>query len=70
MSMLHKKHIAIFAVVLALGYLGVANAASIPGLPNNGTNPNTWNVTVVIWAALGGILAILIAIFFVIRKKQ
>jgi hypothetical protein len=41
-----------------------------PGLPDNGTNPNTLNVTVVIWGVLGGILAVLIAVFFVIRKKQ
>jgi hypothetical protein len=66
-----KKYIVIFFVaMLALVSWGAANAASVPGFPNNGTNPNTWNVTVVIWAALGGILAILIAIFFVIRKKQ
>ena len=43
---------------------------SVPGFPNNGTNPSTLNVTVIIWGILGGILAVLIIVFFLTRKKK
>jgi hypothetical protein len=49
---------------------GLPNNGPNPGLPNNGTNPNTLNITVMIWGILGGILAILIIVFFLIRKKK
>jgi hypothetical protein len=41
-----------------------------PGLPDNGTNPNAPNITAVAWEILGGILALLIVIFFLTRKKK
>ena len=41
-----------------------------PGLPDNGTNPNAPNITVIAWGILGGILAALIVIFFLTRKKK
>jgi hypothetical protein len=42
----------------------------VPGLPNNGTNPNSLNITVIIWGILAGILAVLIIVFFLTRKKK
>jgi LPXTG-motif cell wall-anchored protein len=42
-----------------------------PGLPNNGTNPNTGlSATFIVWGALGIILAALIIFFAITRKKQ
>jgi hypothetical protein len=41
-----------------------------PTLPNNGTNPNSLNITVLIWEILGGILVVLIIIYFVITRKK
>jgi hypothetical protein len=43
---------------------------AVPGFPHNGTNPNTPNMTFIIWGILGGILVILIIIFFMTRKKK
>ena len=42
----------------------------IPGLPDNGTDPNLPDGTAIIWGTLGGILAVLIVIFFLVKKKQ
>jgi hypothetical protein len=41
-----------------------------PSFPNNGTNPGTLNVTVLIWEILGGILVVLIIVYFVITRKK
>ncbi|HUC31682.1 MAG TPA: hypothetical protein VMR99_03305 [Candidatus Paceibacterota bacterium] len=42
-----------------------------PSLPANGPNPNTLNITVLIWEILGGILVVLVIVYFVLtRKKQ
>jgi len=49
---------------------GFPNNGPNPGFPNNGTNPNIPNVTIIIWGILGGILAALIIVFFLTRKKK
>jgi hypothetical protein len=41
-----------------------------PDLPENETNPNMLNVTAAAWGILGGILAVLVATFFLTQKKQ
>jgi hypothetical protein len=46
------------------------STSRVPGLPNNGTNPNTLNVTAIIWESLGGILVVLIVIYIVIIRKK
>ena len=45
------------------------NLGGVPGLPDFGPTPNTLNLTLIVWGILGGILVVLIIIFF-IRKKQ
>jgi hypothetical protein len=42
----------------------------IPTLPNNGPNPDTLNATVLIWEILGGILVILVVIYFAFTRKK
>jgi hypothetical protein len=41
-----------------------------PTLPNNGSNPDTLNVTVLIWEILGGILVVLVIIYFAFTRKE
>ena len=41
-----------------------------PSFPANGTNPGTLNITLVIWGILGGILVMLLVIFFLARHKK
>ncbi len=41
---------------------------NIPGLPDNGANPGTLDATAIVWGILGGILAVLIVIFFFAKK--
>ncbi len=48
----------------------IATSSPIPTLPNNGTNPNTLNVTVLIWEILGGILVVLIVVYIFIARKK
>jgi hypothetical protein len=46
------------------------SSPNVPTLPNNGTNSNTLNSTVLIWEILGGILVVLIIVYlFIVRKK-
>jgi hypothetical protein len=42
----------------------------VPGLPANGTNPNTLDITAIIWEVLGGILVVLIIFYLIIRNKK
>ena len=49
---------------------GLPNNGPNPGLANDGTNPNTSDVTVIIWGILGGVLVVLIVVYFLIRKKK
>jgi len=69
-----KKIIFLFVVLAALGFgaksVFAQTAGVVPGLPNNGTNPATLNITLVIWIILGAILAALIIFFAVTRKKK
>ena len=46
------------------------SATYVPGLPDNGPNPNTLNITLMVWIILGVILVTLIIFFMVTRKKQ
>ena len=43
---------------------------AVPKLPDNGTNPNTLNITIIIWEVLGGILVALVVVLFLIRKSK
>jgi len=43
---------------------------NIPGLPNNGTDPGTANITVLIWEIFGGVLVVLVIVYFVITRKK
>ena len=69
-----KKIISLFAVFAALGFgartVFAQTVGVVPGLPNNGTNPATLNITLVIWIILGAILAALIIFFVVTGKKK
>ncbi len=48
----------------------IATPSPVPTLPDNGTNPNSLNSTVLIWEILGGILGVLIIIYiFIFRNK-
>lgn len=48
----------------------VAASSPIPTFPDNGTNPNTLNITVLIWEILGGILVALVIVYVVITRKK
>jgi hypothetical protein len=41
-----------------------------PSFPDNGPNPNAPYTTLIAWGGLGGILLVLVLIFFLIRKKR
>jgi len=62
--------VAATSATYAPGFPNEGPNPAVPGLPNNGTNPSGPNITLIIWGVLGGILAVLIVVFFLIRKKK
>ena len=44
--------------------------SNVPGFPKNGPNPNTINITVVIWGILALVIIFLIVVLLLIRKKK
>jgi len=46
------------------------SSPNVPTLPNNGTDPNTFNATFLIWEILGGIFLVLFVVYtFFVQKK-
>jgi hypothetical protein len=67
-------HDTITVDVVASGAAAASGATTtqsvVPGLPDNGTNPNAFNITAAIWEALGGILIALVVVLLFIKKKK